>query len=152
MKKMKLLLHCALAYLQGLDWSYDPKWWWGYICSQAWGPLQEGSLKPSLTIALYFKIVVSRFLRMALAIALAVSNNSMGVTTQLTRPHFSAVCASTGSAVNDTWLALRGPITQGSFCDNPHDGNIPNLHQWQCMDIPKIARNINYCGLDWKHT
>ncbi len=52
-----------------------------------------------------------------------------GVTTRLTRPHFSALCASTGSAVNDTCLALCGPITRGSFCDNPCDGNIPNLHQ-----------------------
>ncbi len=46
----------------------------------------KGSLKPSLTVALYFKVILSWFLRMALAIALAVCNNSMGVTTQLTRP------------------------------------------------------------------
>jgi hypothetical protein len=35
----------------------------------------------------------------------------MRVTTQLTRPRYSAVSASIDSAVNDTCLALCGPIT-----------------------------------------
>jgi hypothetical protein len=75
---------------------------------------------------LYLKVILFWFLRMALAIALAVSNNSMGVTTQLTRPTLQSVHLQA-----QLLMTLCGPITWGSFCDKPPWWKLPNLHQWQ---------------------
>ncbi|MFS7901480.1 hypothetical protein Hanom_Chr01g00000151 [Helianthus anomalus] len=64
---------------------------------------------------------------MASATSWAFFNNSLLSTTWFTNPHFSAFSAVNGVAVSDTSRALLGPIMRESFCERPHEGNIPNL-------------------------
>ena len=87
----------------------------------------RSNLNPSLITDLYLITRSWLFFKIALASCRAFFNNSLSSTTKLTNPNFSACSAVKGMAVNDTSRALFGPIMRGSFWDEPHEGNIPNL-------------------------
>ena len=66
---------------------------------------------------------------MASATSRAFFNTLPSSTAWLTKPHLSACSPEIGMAVRDASRALFAPITRESFCERPHEGNIPNLHR-----------------------